>query len=220
MTHGGTRSEDVTHLRLGVLISGRGSNLRAILDSIDCDDLPASVEVVACNRADAPGLVHATDRGIPTFVADRASCPRRSDRHAAISDALAAADVDLVVLAGWDEILVPKFIARFDARILNVHPSLLPAFAGTLHAQADALRYGVKVSGCTVHLVTDDVDCGPIVVQRTVPVLEDDTAETLAARILAEEHRALPEAIRLWAAGRVHIEGRRASILPAPTHAA
>lgn len=201
-------------LPLGVLISGRGSNLLAILEAIERGELAASVAVVACNRPEAPGLAHATSRGIPTFIAGRAAYPARVHRHRAIADALVAARVELVVLAGWDEILVPELIGRFDGRILNVHPSLLPAFAGTLHAQREALAYGVKVSGCTVHLVTDDVDGGPIILQRTVPVREDDSPETLSARILAEEHRAFPEVIRLWAAGRVRVEGRRATILP------
>ena len=207
-------SRPVTPLRLGVLISGRGSNLLAILEAIERGHVPARVVLVASNRPEAAGLALATARGVPTLIADRKSHPTRAERHAAIADALQAAEVELVVLAGWDEILVPQFIARFEGRILNVHPSLLPAFAGTLHAQRDALEYGVKVSGCTVHLVTDAVDCGPIVLQRAVPVLDDDTPETLAARILAEEHRALPEAIRLWAAGRVRVEGRRVRIGP------
>ena len=206
-------------LRLGVLISGRGSNLLAILEAIERGELPATVALVACNRPEAPGLAHATSRGIPTLLADRTSHPARADRHRAIGDALAAAEVDLVVLAGWGEILVPELIGRFKDRIVNVHPSLLPAFAGTLHAQRDALEYGVKVSGCTVHLVTDDVDSGPIVLQRAVPVLEDDSTDTLAARILAEEHRALPDAIGLWATGRVRVEGRHAKILPPPASA-
>jgi phosphoribosylglycinamide formyltransferase-1 len=202
----------VTPLRVGVLISGRGSNLLAILEAIERDGLPASVALVVCNRPEAPGLAHARAREIPTFVASRETHATRAERHAAIAAALADARVDLVVLAGWSEILASRFIERFDGHILNVHPSLLPAFGGTLHAQAEALAYGVKVSGCTVHLVTNDVDAGPIVVQRVVPVLDDDTGETLSARILAEEHRALPEAIRLWAEGRVLVDGRRVSI--------
>jgi phosphoribosylglycinamide formyltransferase 1 len=205
----------VTPLRVGVLISGRGSNLLAILEAIERGEVPATVSLVACNRPEAPGLEHARSRGIPTFIADRASHPARAERHAAIADALMAAEVGLVVLAGWSEICVPAFIARFEGRVLNVHPSLLPAFAGTLHAQAEALAYGVKVCGCTVHLVTNDLDAGPIVLQRVVPVLDDDTPESLSARILAEEHKALPEAIRLFAEGRVRVEGRRVSIRPA-----
>jgi phosphoribosylglycinamide formyltransferase-1 len=130
--------------------------------------------------------------------------------------ALLAADVDLIVCAGLDEILMAEFVDEFAGRMLNVHPSLLPSFGKTLHAQAEALAHGVKVAGCTVHLVTHDVDGGPIILQRAVPVLEDDTEDTLSARILAEEHIALPEAVRLWAEGRVFLDGRRVRILPAP----
>jgi phosphoribosylglycinamide formyltransferase-1 len=202
----------VTPLRLGVLISGRGSNLLAILEAIERGEVPATVALVGCNRAEAPGLAHATSRGIQTFVATRALHPTRADRHAAIADALTEAGAELLVLAGWSEIFVPEFVQRFEGKILNVHPSLLPAFGGTLHAQAEALAYGVKVSGCTVHLVTNELDAGPIVVQQTVPVLDDDTDETLSARILAEEHRALPDAIRLFAEGRVSVNGRRVHI--------
>lgn len=202
----------MTPLRLGVLISGRGSNFHAILKAIEHDSLPATVALVVCNRPEAPGLDHARSREIPTFIASRASHPVRANRHAAIAAAIVAANVDLLVLAGWSEIFVPEFIARFSGSILNVHPSLLPAFGGTLHAQEEALRYGVKVSGCTVHLVTDDLDAGPILIQRVVPVLDDDTTESLSARILAQEHQALPDAIRLWAEGRVSVDGRRVTI--------
>ncbi|MBA2241011.1 MAG: phosphoribosylglycinamide formyltransferase [Solirubrobacterales bacterium] len=204
----------MSRIRLGVLISGRGSNLLAILEAIERGDLPADVALVVSNRADAPGLAHARERRVPTLVADRASYPDRAERQRSIGAALAAACVDLVVCAGWSEIFVPSFVAAYPGRILNTHPSLLPSFKGGLRAQADALAYGVKVSGCTIHFVTDDVDGGPIVLQRAVPVLEDDTAETLAARILAEEHRALPEAIRLYADGRLSVVGCRVRILP------
>jgi phosphoribosylglycinamide formyltransferase 1 len=202
----------VTSFRLGVLISGRGSNLNSILEAIERGEVPATVALVVCNRAEAPGLAHATGRGIPTFLATRAMYPVRADRHGVIADALVEAGVDLLVLAGWSEIFVPEFVQRFEGKILNVHPSLLPAFGGTLHAQEEALAYGVKVSGCTVHLVTSELDAGPIVVQRTVPVLDDDTVETLSARILAEEHKALPDAIHLFAEGRVGVDGRRVRI--------
>ncbi|MCC6175445.1 MAG: phosphoribosylglycinamide formyltransferase [Chloroflexi bacterium] len=201
--------------RVGVLISGRGSNLRALLDATERGDVPADVVLVASNRADAQGLVHARERAVPVVTADRQRFGNRAARQDRIRAALDAAGVDLVVLAGWDEILAPSFIAAFAGRILNVHPSLLPAFGKTLHAQAEALEHGVKVSGCTVHFVTDDVDCGPIVLQRAVPVEEDDTVETLATRILAEEHHALPEAVGLWCAGRLHLDGQRVRILPA-----
>ena len=203
--------------RMGVLISGRGSNLRAILEAHARGELPVEIALVLSNRAAAPGLAHARDRGVPTRLVDRAAHPRRADRHAAILAALGEAEIDLVVCAGWDEILETCLVDAYAGRMLNVHPSLLPAFAGTLHAQREALEHGVKVSGCTVHFVTDHVDGGPIVLQRAVPVLEDDTPDTLAQRILAEEHRSLPEAIRLWAEGRLRIDGRRVRILPLTT---
>jgi phosphoribosylglycinamide formyltransferase-1 len=204
----------VTPLRLGVLISGRGSNLLAILEAIDRQELPAEVALVISNRGDAAGLGHARACAVPTLLVDRASNRDRAARHEQIRAALVAAGVQLVVCAGWDEILVPPFIRAFEGRILNTHPSLLPSFPGGLHAQADALAHGVKLSGCTIHFVTDDIDAGPIVLQHAVPVLEDDTPETLAARILAEEHRALPEAIHLYAEGRLRIDGRRVRVLP------
>jgi phosphoribosylglycinamide formyltransferase-1 len=199
---------------VAVLISGRGSNLLALIEATERGELPAEIVLVISNRAEAAGLAHARSRAIPTLVADRARYPRRAARQERMRAALLAADVDLVVCAGLDEILLPAFVADFAGRMMNVHPSLLPAFSKTLHAQAEALAYGVKVSGCTVHLVTDDLDNGPIVVQRPVPVLEDDTVESLSARIVAEEHRALPEAVRLWAEGRLVVDGRLIRILP------
>jgi phosphoribosylglycinamide formyltransferase-1 len=158
-------------------------------------------------------LEHARSRAIPTLLADRARYPRRAARQERMRSALLASDIDLVVCAGLDEILMPAVVADFSGRMMNVHPSLLPAFGQTLYAQAEALAYGAKVSGCTVHLVTDDLDAGPIVVQRPVPILEDDTEATLSARILAEEHTALPEAVRLFAEGRLVVQGRRVRIL-------
>jgi phosphoribosylglycinamide formyltransferase-1 len=170
--------------------------------------------LVVSNRAEAGGLAHARSRAIPTLIADRARYPKRADLQARIHSALMSADVDLVVCAGLDEILRPEIVADFGGRMMNVHPSLLPSFGQTLQAQAEALAYGVKVTGCTVHLVTDDLDAGPIVVQRAVPILEDDTVESLSARIVAEEHKALPEAVRLYAEGRLAVEGRCVRILP------
>jgi phosphoribosylglycinamide formyltransferase-1 len=193
---------------VGVLISGRGSNLLALIEAIERGEAPAEIVLVVSNRAEAGGLQHARSRAIPTLVADRARFPKRQARQERIHAALLAADLDLVVCAGFDEILRAEIVASFSGRMLNVHPSLLPAFGQTLHAQAEALAYGAKVSGCTVHLVTDDVDAGPIVVQRAVPILEDDTVESLSARIVAEEHKALPEAVRLWAQGRLTVQGR------------
>jgi phosphoribosylglycinamide formyltransferase-1 len=202
--------------RIAVLISGRGSNLLALIHAIERDGIPAEIALVISNRAEAGGLEHARSRAIPTLTADRSRYPKRVDRQGRIRAALLAADIDLVVCAGFDEILPPEIVADFSGRMLNVHPSLLPAFGQTLQAQAEALAYGAKLSGCTVHLVTDDLDAGPIVLQRAVPILEDDTVESLSARIVAEEHKALPEAVKLWAEGRLAVDGRRVRVLPSP----
>ncbi|MBI4494709.1 MAG: phosphoribosylglycinamide formyltransferase [Chloroflexi bacterium] len=202
-------------LRVGVLISGRGSNLQAILDAIARGELAAGVAVVGSNRADAAGLERARRAGVPTVVADRAEFPMRAERQARLLEALDAHDVELLVLAGFDEILGPALLGRFPGRVLNIHPSLLPAFGGGMHAARDALAYGVKVSGCTVHFVTADVDQGPIVLQAAVPVEEADDELALAARILEQEHRLLPHAVQLFAEGRLALEGRRVRILDA-----
>ena len=199
--------------RVAVLISGRGSNLLALIEAIERGEIPAEIVLVVSNRAEAGGLAHARSRAISTLTADRSRYPKRADRQQRILAALVAADIDLVVCAGFDEILRPEIVAELSGRMMNVHPSLLPAFGQTLHAQVEALAYGVKMTGCTVHMVTDDLDAGPIVVQRAVPVLEDDTVESLSARIVAEEHKALPEAVRLYAEGRLVVEGRRVRIL-------
>lgn len=196
-------------LRLGVLVSGRGSNLQAILDAIASGQLAAAVAIVVSNHPAVPALARAAQHGVPVAVLECTAYPSRRDHQLAIAAALAAYDVSLVVLAGFDRVLGVDFVQRFAGRIINVHPSLLPAFGGGLHAQADALAYGVKVSGCTVHFVTAEVDAGPIILQRAVPVYDDDTPDTLSARILAEEHRALPDAIRLFASGRLALDGRR-----------
>lgn len=196
-----------------MLVSGRGTNLQALLDAQAAGRLGGEVVVVISNHAGAPALERAAAAGVPTVVIERDAFPTRKAQHLAIADALAAYGVDLVVLAGFDRIVHPEVVRRYAGRILNVHPSLLPAFAGGLHAQADALAYGVKIAGCTVHFVTDEVDAGPIVLQAAVPVLDDDTVESLSARILAEEHRILPEAVRLLSEGRLRIEGRRVRIL-------
>lgn len=200
--------------RIGVLVSGRGSNLQALLDAQAAGRLGGEVVVVISNHAGAPALDRAAAVGVPTVVLERDAFPTRKAQHLAIAETLADHGVDLVVLAGFDRIVHPEVVRRYEGRILNVHPSLLPAFAGGLHAQAEALAYGVKIAGCTVHFVTDDVDAGPIVLQAAVPVLDDDTVESLSARILAEEHRILPEAVRLFSEGRLRIEGRRVRILP------
>ena len=200
-------------LRLGVLISGRGSNLRAIAEAIERDELEARIEVVVCNRAEAAGLRWANQVGLRTSLLTSNDLPGRARRHAAMRAVLEAAEVELVILAGFNEILSDEFVAAFDGRIINVHPSLLPAFGGTMHAVQAAYEHGVKVSGCTVHFVTRDLDAGPIILQRPVEVREVESPESLAERILAEEHLALPRAIELFAQGRLRIEGRRVRLL-------
>lgn len=202
-------------LRLGVLASGRGTNLQALLDAARANQIPASVAAVASNRRDALAIERARRADVPVAVFPRVDYPSRQAQEGALVAFLREHQVEIVVLAGYVPVLGATLLDAFHHRIVNIHPSLLPAFGNTLHAQADALRHGVKITGCTVHLVTNEVDGGPIILQRIAPVLEDDTEESLSERILVEEHRALPEAIRLIAAGRVLIDGRRTRILPA-----
>jgi phosphoribosylglycinamide formyltransferase 1 len=202
----------VAKLRLGVLVSGRGSNLQAIIDAIERGDLAAEIAVVISNRPEAVALDRAKQHGVPGLVFKRRDYPSRAEQNQAMAEALDASGVELVVMAGYDQIVSSDFLEHFAGRIINIHPSLLPAFGGGLHAQADALNYGAKVSGCTVHFVAGEIDGGPIILQAAVPVLEDDTVESLAARILEQEHRILPEAIRLFDEGRLEIQGRRVRI--------
>jgi phosphoribosylglycinamide formyltransferase-1 len=194
--------------RLGVLISGRGSNLQAIIDAVGDGRLDAEIAVVVSNRADAPGLERARNAGIETICLDHRGFAARADYDRAVVAELRARDVELVCLAGFMRLLSPAFIEAFPNRILNIHPALLPAFPG-LDAQHQAWAHGVKISGATVHLVTADLDAGPIVLQAAVPVRDDDTAERLAARILVEEHRLYPEAIKLVLDGGWTLAGRR-----------
>jgi len=202
--------------RVGVLVSGRGSNLAALLDDAACADAPYTIVVVISNKASAPALERARVAQVPALVVERVAFANRTAQHRELLRLLRAYQVDIVVTAGFSHILIPEVVDAFPDRILNVHPALLPAFAGTLHAQEEALAYGVKVSGCTAHLVTAEVDAGPIVAQAVVPVRDDDTVATLSARILAEEHRLLPHAVRLLATGQVRVEGRRAIIIAPP----
>lgn len=195
-------------LTLGVLISGRGSNLQAILAAIADGRLTARVGVVISNRADAPGLAHAAAADVPSEVISHRGWPSREQYDQRLVEVLRSHHVSLVCLAGFMRLLTPVLIDAFPDRILNVHPSLLPAFPG-VDAARQALDYGVRVAGCTVHLVTPALDAGPIVLQACVPVEDDDTAETLSARILREEHRLYPEAIRLVGEGHGRVEGRR-----------
>ncbi len=196
---------------LGVLISGRGSNLQAIIDAIAGGRLDARVAVVISNRESARGLDRAKEAGIETLVLDhrdRIRYPKREDYDRALVSELNMRHVGLVCLAGFMRLLSPAFIEAFPDAVLNIHPSLLPSFPG-LDAQLQAWEHGVKVSGASVHLVTADLDAGPIVIQSAVPVLENDTPETLSARILIEEHRIYPEAIRVVLEGGWRLDGRR-----------
>lgn len=196
---------------LGVLISGRGSNLQAILDAIADGRLDARVGVVISNKLNAQGLERAERAGVPTVVLSLADYDSREAFDEAVLVALRERDVDVVCLAGFMRILSPVLVRAFPNRILNIHPSLLPAFIG-LHAQEQAVEHGVKVSGCTVHLVDEELDHGPILLQATVPVEEGDTEESLSERILEQEHQLYPRAIQLILDGKVSVEGRRARI--------
>ena len=198
-------------IRLGALVSGRGSNLQAIIDAVEKGTLDSVVALVVSNKAEAPALERARARGIPAIFLDPKLSPAREQYDAFILEHLRKHEVDLVVLAGYMKIVTPVLINAYPYCMMNIHPSLLPAFAG-LAAQKQALDWGVKVAGCTVHFVTEGVDCGPIIRQAAVPVHENDTEETLAARILIEEHRIYCEAIQLFAEGRLIVEGRRVRI--------
>ena len=194
--------------RIGVLLSGRGSNFEALADSVAAGRIPdAEIALVISNREGAPGLERAAARGIESKVIPSKGLAREDYDRLVVRE-LKDAGVEIVCLAGFMRLLSPYFVAAFPRRILNIHPSLLPSFPG-LEAQRQALDYGVKFSGCTVHLVDENLDAGPIVAQAVVPVREDDTAETLAARILAEEHRIYTEAVRLVLSGNFRVEGRR-----------
>ena len=202
--------------RIGVLLSGRGSNFEALADNIAAGRIPgAEIVLVISNREDAPGLARATARGIAAKTIPSKGLAREAYDTLVVAE-LRKANVDLVCLAGFMRLLSPYFVAAFPRRILNIHPSLLPSFPG-LEAQRQALEYGVKFSGCTVHLVDETLDAGPILAQSVVPVRDDDTDETLSARILAEEHRIYTEAVRLVLSGKYRVEGRRVIALPNPS---
>jgi phosphoribosylglycinamide formyltransferase-1 len=193
---------------IGVLISGRGSNLQAIIDAIGDGRLNARIAVVISNRADAYGLERARAAGIDTLVRDHKGWPSRDAYEAVLVEDLRARNVRVVCLAGFMRLLGATFVNAFPNRILNIHPALLPSFPG-LHAQRQALEHGVRFSGATVHLVDTSLDAGPIVLQAVVPVFTDDTEDSLSARILAEEHRIYPEAIGRILDGEWRLEGRR-----------
>jgi phosphoribosylglycinamide formyltransferase-1 len=208
------KREPLDPLRVGVLISGRGSNLQALIDASRAGWLHAQIAVVISNHADAPGVQRAQQAGIPTYALERKSYPTREAHHLAMLECLKQHQVGLVVCAGFDRILVPAFVEAFPHRIINIHPSLLPAFAGGMapKPQQDALAAGVKIAGCSVHIVTNELDAGPIVGQAAVPVLPDDTVERLSARILEQEHRLLPLVVQWFAEGRVQVEGNIARV--------
>lgn len=193
--------------RFGILISGRGSNMVSLVEAALGGEIMARPAVVISNRANAPGLERAAGRGIETLVLRHRDYGSREQFDRAVVTALQERGVELVCLAGFMRLLSPFFIRAFPNRIINIHPSLLPSFPG-LDVQQQALDHGMKSSGCTVHFVDEDLDAGPIIVQRTVPVLEGDDADALAARILTEEHQAYVEAVRLYFEDRLTVEGR------------
>jgi phosphoribosylglycinamide formyltransferase-1 len=195
-----------------VLLSGRGSNLVALADACSRGEVPAEVALVLANKPDAPGLERARERGIPARAIPSRGMPREEHERLLVA-AIREAGAEWVCLAGYMRLLTPEFIAAFPQRIVNIHPALLPAFPG-VDAQHQAWEYGVKVSGCTVHLVDAGCDTGPIVLQRTVPVLDSDTVDDLAARILEQEHIAYPTALRLLLTRRWRVDGRRVTFLP------
>lgn len=196
---------------IAVLVSGGGSNLQAIIDACDRGEIPCRVARVISNQEDAYGLVRAKKHGIPTEIVRHRDFPTREAFDARLVEGIRASGAELVCLAGFMRILTPVFVRAFPNRILNIHPALLPSFPGT-HAQKQALEYGVRFSGCTVHFLDEGVDTGPIVVQAVVPVFDDDTEESLGARILTQEHRIYPMAIRLFFQGRLQLDGRRVKI--------
>ena len=201
--------------RVAVLLSGRGSNFLALYEAMSRGEVPASIVLVVSNRAAAAGLERARKLGLETVCLPHRGEPRREAHERKVLERLAVVGAEWICLAGYMRLLSPAFVAEYPRRILNIHPSLLPAFPG-LDVQRQALEYGVKLSGCTVHLVDDGLDSGPIVVQRAVAVREDDTPESLAQRILVEEHRAYPEALRRLLVEDWRVEGRRIRFGPGP----
>ena len=202
----------MSNRKAGVLVSGRGSNLQAVLDRIADGYLPLEIGVVISDKADAYALERAANAGIKTVVVARKECASKEEFEDRIHAALVEAGCELVVLAGFMRILSGNFVSKWHNKIINIHPALLPSFPG-LDGQGQALEYGVKFAGCTVHFVDEGTDSGPIILQKVVPVLDDDTHDTLAARILEQEHIAMPEALKLWAENKLVIEGRKVRVL-------
>ena len=198
--------------RVAVLLSGRGSNFRAIHDAIREGRINAELALVVSNRAEAPGLQTARERGLEALFLDPKAYPSKEAYDEAIVAELRKREIDLVCLAGYMKIVTPLFCQAFRHRIMNIHPALLPSFPG-LHAQKQAVDYGVRYSGATVHFVSEEVDAGPIILQAVVPVYQDDTEETLANRILIFEHEIYPEAVHLYFEGKLEVRGRKVYIL-------
>ncbi|MDF2628449.1 MAG: phosphoribosylglycinamide formyltransferase [Symbiobacteriaceae bacterium] len=198
-------------IRIGVLVSGRGSNLQALLDACAAGRIDGRVVVVVSDQADAAGLERARQAGVEAIFLDPAAYETKNAYNAALAETLKVREVALVCLAGYMRLLKRPMLQAFAGQIMNVHPALLPSFKG-LDAQRQALEYGVKVAGCTVHFVTEGMDEGPIILQAAVPVLEGDTEDSLSERILREEHRIYPEAVQLFAQGRLTCEGRRVRV--------
>lgn len=197
--------------KIGVLVSGRGSNLQAIMDRIADAYLPLEIAVVISDKPDAFALERAQKADIKTVAVERKACASKEEFEEKINAALEAEGCGLVVLAGFMRILSADFVNKWQHKIINIHPALLPSFPG-LHGQKQAVDYGVKFSGCTVHFVDAGTDSGPIILQKVVPVMDDDTEDTLANRILVQEHIAMPEALKLWAEGKLTIEGRKVKV--------
>jgi phosphoribosylglycinamide formyltransferase 1 len=198
--------------RTAILISGRGSNMMSLVDAARAQEFPTEIVAVISNRPDAAGIAWAKAQGIATQIIDHKAFKNREAFEAELDKALTAAKPDIVALAGFMRIMTPAFVARWQDRMINIHPSLLPNFKG-LHTHEQALAAGVKIAGCTVHYVRAEMDVGPIIAQAAVPVLSGDTAVTLAARVLAAEHKLYPAALRLVASGRVRCEAEKVTIL-------
>ena len=197
---------------LGVLCSGRGTNLQSIIDAVENGQIPAPIGVVITDKPDVMALERAAKAGIPNICVNRKECADKQEFEERLVKALRAHGVTLVVLAGFMHILSPYFVREFKGRIMNIHPALLPSFPGA-HAHRDALAYGVKVSGVTIHFVDEGMDSGPIILQAAVPVEDDDTEDTLGARVLVQEHKLYPRAIELFLKGKLKVEGRKVTII-------
>ena len=204
-----------SRLGIGILVSGSGSNLQSIIDNIERGTLTAEIKVVISNNPEAYALERCRRHHIPAVVIRHQEFRKREDFDRQMISVLQFHGVELVVMAGFMRLLTPLFLNAFSMKIMNIHPALLPAFPGT-HVQQKAVDYGVKFSGCTVHFADEGVDTGPVIIQAVVPVLDADTADTLAARILKEEHRIYPQAIQLYAEGRIQVSGRKVTLKGGP----